>query len=48
LNGKHPESARRLATYAAQVAATLDACDDAALLRPAWRFPAPLEQDSMT
>jgi cytochrome b pre-mRNA-processing protein 3 len=48
LNGTHPESARRLAVYAARVAASLEACDDAALLRPAWRFPAPFEQDLTT
>ena len=48
LNGKHPESAQRLAAYAARVAAALEVCDDAALLRLAWRFPAPLEQDSTT
>jgi cytochrome b pre-mRNA-processing protein 3 len=43
LNGQHPASAGRLAAYAAGVAAVLDACDEAALLRPAWRFPAPVE-----
>jgi cytochrome b pre-mRNA-processing protein 3 len=48
LDGRHPESAQRLAVYAARVAATLEACDDAVLLRAAWRFPAPLEQDSTT
>jgi cytochrome b pre-mRNA-processing protein 3 len=43
LNGRHPESARRLAAYAAQVAAALQACDDSVLLSAAWRFPAPVE-----
>lgn len=45
LNGQHPESARRLAAYAASAAAILQACDDAALLRASWRFPPPLLQD---
>jgi cytochrome b pre-mRNA-processing protein 3 len=45
LNGQHPESARRLAAYAASTAAALQGCDDAALLRAAWRFPAPVLQD---
>jgi cytochrome b pre-mRNA-processing protein 3 len=45
LNGQHPDSARRLAAYAASAAATLEAGDDAALLEAAWRFPAPLLQD---
>jgi cytochrome b pre-mRNA-processing protein 3 len=44
LNGKHPDSAGRLAAYAVKTAAALDACDDAAVLRAAWRFPAPLQQ----
>jgi cytochrome b pre-mRNA-processing protein 3 len=44
LNGKHPDSAGRLAAYAVKTAAALDACDDAAVLRTAWRFPAPLQQ----
>ncbi|MGC2082892.1 MAG: ubiquinol-cytochrome C chaperone family protein [Bradyrhizobium sp.] len=48
LNGTHPESARLLAAHAARVAATLEACDDATLLRAAWRFPVPLEQDLTT
>jgi cytochrome b pre-mRNA-processing protein 3 len=47
LNGRHPESARRLASYAVDAAAALDACDDAALLQAAWRFPAPLQQDKV-
>jgi cytochrome b pre-mRNA-processing protein 3 len=47
LNGQHPESARRLAAYAASAAAALQACDDAALLRAAWHFPAPLLQDQV-
>ncbi len=45
LNGKHPESAQRLAVYAGRVAASLAALDDTALLRAAWTFPAPLKQD---
>jgi cytochrome b pre-mRNA-processing protein 3 len=48
LNGKHSASAGWLAAYAARVVAVLEACDDAALLRPAWHFPAPIEQDSTT
>ena len=48
LNGKHPESAQRLAAYAARVAAIQEACDDVALLRPAWHFPEPIERDSTT
>jgi cytochrome b pre-mRNA-processing protein 3 len=44
LNGKHPDSAGRLAAYAVKTAAALDACDEAAVLRAAWRFPAPLQQ----
>jgi cytochrome b pre-mRNA-processing protein 3 len=47
LNGQHPERAQRLAAYAVRVAAALEACDDAALLRAAWRFPAPLQQDEV-
>jgi cytochrome b pre-mRNA-processing protein 3 len=45
LNGQHPESARRLAAYAATAATMLEACDDAALLGTAWHFAAPQLQD---
>jgi cytochrome b pre-mRNA-processing protein 3 len=45
LNGQHPESARQLAAYAARAAEILDACGEAALLKAAWRFPVPIEQD---
>jgi cytochrome b pre-mRNA-processing protein 3 len=45
LNGKHPESAGRLAAYAVRAAAVLDSCDDAALLRADWQFPVPVQQD---
>jgi cytochrome b pre-mRNA-processing protein 3 len=47
LNGQHPDSAKRLAAYAATAAAMLEGCDDAALLEAAWRFPAPLLQDQV-
>jgi len=47
LNGTHPDSAGRLAAYAVKTAALLDACDDAALLRADWRFPAPFEQEQV-
>jgi cytochrome b pre-mRNA-processing protein 3 len=47
LNGTHPGSAGRLAAYTVKCAAVLDACDDAAVLRAAWRFPAPFEQDQV-
>ncbi|CCE07372.1 conserved hypothetical protein [Bradyrhizobium sp. STM 3843] len=48
LNGKQPDSALRLASYAGRAAASLAAVDDTTLLRAAWAFPAPLEQDPMT
>jgi cytochrome b pre-mRNA-processing protein 3 len=46
LNGKHPDSAQRLAAYASRAAESLAALDDVVLLRAAWRFPAPLQQES--
>ena len=42
----HPDSARRLAAYAAGLAASLAALDDAALLAAAWSFPPPIRQDT--
>ena len=45
LNGQHPDSAARLAAYAGRVAAGLAAVDDAKLLRAAWAFPPPVQQD---
>jgi cytochrome b pre-mRNA-processing protein 3 len=48
LNGQHPDSAARLATYVSQAAAALDGCNDAALLQADWRFPAPFPQDQVT
>jgi cytochrome b pre-mRNA-processing protein 3 len=46
LNGSHPDSARRLAVYVGWVEADLAALDDAALLRAAWSFPPPVQQES--
>jgi cytochrome b pre-mRNA-processing protein 3 len=45
LNGSHPDSARRLADYAGRAMACLAELDDAALLRAAWSFPPPFQQD---
>jgi len=45
LNGSHPESAGRLAAYAGRAVARLAELDDAALLRAAWSFPPPFQQD---
>jgi cytochrome b pre-mRNA-processing protein 3 len=41
LNGEQIEKARWLAFYAEAAIAALAACDDAALLGPSWKFPAP-------
>lgn len=45
LNGEHPDSAARLAAYAARVAAHLAALDDNRLLGAGWSFPRPVQQD---
>jgi cytochrome b pre-mRNA-processing protein 3 len=41
LNGAHPDSAQKLAQYAAAVLAALTRADAAALAGGAWRFPQP-------
>ena len=43
LNGEGIAKAQRLAIYAGKVMASLAGIDDAALLSPAWTFPAPAE-----
>lgn len=44
-SGRQSEGARRLASYAGSVAASLDALDETSLLQAAWAFPTPLDQD---
>jgi cytochrome b pre-mRNA-processing protein 3 len=41
LNGGQVEKARRLAIYAESAIAVLAELDEAVLLRPSWKFPAP-------